>query len=120
MKHLTLITAFALAVSGAAMAEGDAAKGARVFKKCAACHAVQEGKRKSGPHLAGILGRPAASVDGFKYSAAMTDAGLTWDEDTLRGFLAAPKKFLPKTKMSFPGIRKEADMDNLIAYLSGL
>ena len=120
MKKLILITAAAVLAGPVAQAAGDANEGERVFKKCAACHTVEPGKRKPGPHLQNIVGRPAASVEGFKYSRAMTASGLVWDEETLRAFLAAPKKIVPKTKMSFPGIKKDSDMDNLIAFLEGL
>lgn len=115
------ILAAAAVISGtSAFAEGDAAKGERVFKKCAACHSADPDQRKPGPHLQGIVNRPAGSVEGFRYSASMLESGLVWDEDTLRVFLADPKGTVPKTKMSFPGIRKDQDLTNLIAYLQGL
>ena len=120
MTRVFLIAAALWSAGFAANAQGDAAKGERVFKKCAACHAIEAGKKKSGPHLQAILGREGASIEGFKYSKAMAAAGLTWDEETLRAFLTDPKGYVPKTKMSFAGIRKPADMDNLIEYLKGL
>ena len=120
MQKMILVAATLGLVGSMAAAEGDAAKGERVFKKCAACHTVEPGKKKPGPHLQNILGRSAASVEGFKYSKAMIEAGLTWDEETLRAFLAAPKKFVPKTKMSFPGIKKDGDLEDLISYMKGL
>lgn len=120
MKYLAIFASALLLMSSHVMAEGDAKKGERVFKKCAACHTTEPGKKKPGPHLQNILGRAAGSVDGFKYSKAMSGANLVWDAENLRGFLAKPKKFMPKTKMSFPGLKKDADLDNLIAYLSGL
>jgi cytochrome c len=103
-----------------AFAEGDADAGEKVFKKCAACHTVEPGKRKPGPHLQGIVGREAGSVDGFKYSKAMTGSGIIWNVEALEAFLADPKKAVKGTKMSFRGIKDNEDLANLIAYLEGL
>lgn len=100
-----------------ALAEGDVAAGEKVFKKCKACHVVDSEKNRLGPHLVGVMGREAGSVDGFKYSKAMTEAGVTWDETTLDEYLADPKGYIPKNKMAFPGLKKEEDRANLIAYL---
>jgi cytochrome c len=97
------------------------AAGEKVFKKCKACHQVGEGaKNRSGPELNGILGRAAAASDGFKYSSAMADAaaaGLVWDAESLHAFLEKPKSFVPKTKMSFAGLKDSEDRDAVIAYL---
>lgn len=101
----------------AAQAEGDVAAGEKVFKKCKACHVIDSEKNRLGPHLIGLFGRAAGSVDGFKYSKAMTDSGITWDETTLDAYLADPKGYVPKNKMAFPGLKKEADRVNVIAYL---
>lgn len=109
-----------LVAATASFADGDAAKGERVFKKCAACHSADPGQRKPGPHLQNIWDRPAASVEGFNYSSAMQEAALVWDEAALRAFLRDPKGTVPRTKMSFRGITKEEDLTNLLAYLKGL
>lgn len=109
---------FVGAQSGAA--EGDAAAGKKVFKKCAACHAVEEGKKKVGPTMFGVWGREAGAVEGYKYSKAMGEAGYAWDEEHLSGFLASPKKYLPGTKMSFPGLKKPEQISDLLAYLKSL
>ena len=98
-------------------AEGDAAKGEKVYKKCKSCHSLEAGKNKIGPHLNGVIGRTAGAVEGFKYSSAMADSGLVWDEATLDSFLAKPKELVPKTKMAFPGLKKEADRQDVIAYM---
>ena len=103
--------------SGQALAEGDAAKGKKVFNKCKSCHSLEAGKNKIGPSLANIVGRAAASVEGYKYSKAMKNSDLTWDEATLSSFLKKPKKFLKGTKMSFGGIKSEDKRNDLIAYL---
>ena len=97
------------------------AKGEKVFKKCKACHQVGEGaKNRVGPILTGIIGQPAGAVEGFKYSKPMAKAaedGLIWDHESLSAFLANPKKYLPKTKMSFAGLKKAEEIEAIIAYL---
>ncbi|MEM7597591.1 MAG: c-type cytochrome [Pseudomonadota bacterium] len=96
-------------------------RGEKVFKKCAACHAVGEGaKNKSGPQLNAVLDRPIGSVDGFAYSKAFQAAleeGRTWDEASLIAFLADPKGTMKGTKMAFSGLKKEGDQEAIIAYL---
>ena len=104
-----------------AFAEGDAAKGKKIFNKCKACHAVGDGaKNKVGPVLTGIVDSPAALNPDFKYSATLieaAEAGLVWDTVSLSAFLTNPKLFMDGTKMSFAGLRKESDIENIIAYL---
>ncbi len=107
---------FALA-SHQALAEADLAKGEKIFKKCKTCHSLEEGKKKQGPHLAGLFGRTAGSVEGYKYSKAMKESGIVWDEETLDAYLTKPKDLVPKTKMAFPGLKKEQDRIDIIAYL---
>ncbi len=106
----------ALALAGVATAQ-NAEKGKRVFNKCKACHSLQAGKRKIGPDLANLIGRKAGTVKGFRYSKAMKKSGITWDEKSLDKYLTKPRKFLKGTKMAFPGLKKKADRDNLIAFL---
>ncbi len=107
-------------LSGAAFAQ-DVAAGEKVFKKCSACHAVGEGaKNKVGPHLNDMFGRTAGTLEGYKYSKPMIDAGaggLVWDAATLTQYLADPKAMIKGTKMSFAGLKKEEDLANVIAYL---
>lgn len=96
--------------------------GAKVFKKCSACHKVGDGaKNATGPLLNGIVGRAAGSVEGFKYSNALADmaaGGLIWDEASLHDFLASPKAFMKGTKMTFAGLKDEDDRKAVIAYLA--
>ncbi|MCP1167664.1 c-type cytochrome [Limimaricola sp. ASW11-118] len=97
------------------------AAGERVFKKCAACHQVGDNARnRSGPQLNGIVGRSAGTVEGFRYSGAMEEAGaegLVWDHESLAGFLADPRGYLKGTKMSFAGLRSEEDIAAITAFL---
>jgi len=113
----SLIAGFLLLGSQAALAEGDAAKGEKIYKKCKACHSLEAGKNKVGPSLAGLFGRTAGTDEGFKFSDAMKESGIVWDEATLDSFLEKPKKVVPKTRMAFPGLKKEQDRMDLIAYL---
>ena len=114
---LAAITACALALSAGAATAGDAAKGKKVFNKCKACHSLEAGKKKIGPHLAGIIGREAGAVEGFKYSKAMMESGVTWTVENIDAYLAKPKEFIPKNKMVFVGLKKEADRANVIEFL---
>lgn len=97
------------------------AKGEKTFKKCKACHQVGDGaKSRTGPILNGIIGAPAGHAEGFRYSKAMkaaAEGGLVWDEAELAAFLAKPKKYMKGTKMSFAGLKKEGDIEAVIAYL---
>lgn len=93
--------------------------GEAVFKKnCAICHELAPGKTKLGPSLAGIVGRKAGSVPGYAYSVANKNSGVTWDEKTLDTYLTDPRKFMPGTKMTFPGLKNADDRKSLIEYLS--
>jgi cytochrome c len=112
------IVASALALgSSVALAEGDAAHGQVVFNKCKACHSVDEPKNKVGPYLVGVFGRPAGSVEGFKYSEAMKSSGITWDEQTIAEYLADPRGYIKGNRMAFVGLKNQQDIADVIAYL---
>lgn len=116
-----LVSATACAAAQDTAITGDAEAGEKVYKKCVACHSVEEGKKKIGPHLFAVIDRPAATIDGFKYSKAMIKAGeegLVWDIPNMTEYLAAPKKMIKGTKMTFAGLKKPEDIENVIAYLA--
>jgi cytochrome c len=113
----TVIAGVVLFGGHAALAEGDAAAGEKVFRKCKACHSVEAGKNKVGPSLHGVIGRDAGTEEGFKYSDAMKESGIVWDEETLDAYLKKPKELVPGTRMAFPGLKDEQDRLDVIAYL---
>lgn len=121
--QLAVIAAIA-GFSTTAMAEGDAAKGENVFKKCKICHQVGEGaKNQVGPQLNGIIGRKAGSLADFNYSPAMKEAGekgLVWNEESIAKYVENPKDFVAKNKMAFVGLKKEDERADVIAYLKTL
>jgi cytochrome c len=99
------------------LASADLFKGAKTFKKCAACHKLEDGANGVGPHLYGVVNRDVGAVSGFKYSGSLVAVAQNWSSDNLNGFLTKPSKYAPGTKMSFNGLSKSADRANLIAYL---
>lgn len=122
MSGLATVVAVSL-FAGSALAEGDVKKGEKVFKRCKACHKVEDGKNGVGPHMFGIVGRDVAGVEGYKYSKAMVEYGSgdeVWDADRLSRYLAKPKKEVKGTKMAFAGLKKEAQIADVIAYLDTL
>jgi cytochrome c len=107
-------------VGAASAARGqDAERGKEVFLKCVACHPL-DSKNSLGPNLRGVLGRKAGSVEGFRYSRAMKNADIVWDEKTLDAFLDDPQKVVPGTTMPFSGIPDPRERADLIAYLATL
>ena len=106
---------------GPLLASADVAAGEKVFKKCAACHTIEDGgANKVGPGLWDIIGHPVGAKDGFGYSAALTEyaaGGTTWDYENLNKFFLKPKAYIKGTAMGFAGLKKEKDRANLIAYM---
>ncbi|WP_432382022.1 c-type cytochrome [Duganella sp. P38] len=115
MKRLLLI---ALLAAGQAGAAGDPKNGARLFQRCAACHAVGPyASAGYGPQLNGIVGRRSASTTDYKYSEAMRKSGLVWTEKNLAAFLRAPHDVVPGTSMRFWGIKDEQQVADLLSYM---
>jgi cytochrome c len=120
VTHLRDYVFAAVVLAGSVSAAGaqDAALGEKVFLKCKACHQIGEGAKIAvGPVLNGIVGRPAGTYPGYSYSDANKGSGLTWDAATLKDYLKNPRAKIPGTKMIFPGLPKDEDIDNVIAYL---
>jgi cytochrome c len=105
------------------LAAADIEVGKKLSKKCAACHTFDKGgKKKVGPNLYGVVMRPVASVEGFKYSTAMKEfsADKKWTYDELNSFITKPKAYIKKTSMGFAGLKKIEQRANIIAYLRSL
>ena len=114
-----LVFALGTAVLAAAPAHAqDAAAGEKVFAQCRACHQIGENAKNAvGPVLNGLFGRHSGSVEGYSYSPANKNSGITWDEATFREYIKDPKAKIPGTKMIFAGIKDDKRIDDLIAYL---
>jgi len=103
----------------ALFASTSSADGAKVFKKCAACHSISKGGgNKIGPALWGVVGRMAGSISDYKYSKAMASHGRVWSFDEMNGFLTKPKDWLKGTKMSYAGLKNAKDRAALILYMN--
>ena len=103
----------------ALFASTSVAEGAKVFKKCAACHSINEGgSNKIGPALWGVLGRLAGSIPDYKYSKAMAAHGKNWSFEEMNGFLLKPKVWIKGTKMSFAGLKNEKERAAVILYMN--
>ncbi len=117
MRSFVLSAALLLAGLGAAQAQ-DAAAGEKVFAQCRACHQVGESAKNAvGPVLNGLFGRTAGSVEGYNYSPANKNSGITWDEATFREYIQNPRAKIPGTKMVYAGLKDEQRINDLIAYL---
>jgi cytochrome c len=109
--------ALAAALTTSALAQ-DVAAGEKIFNVCRACHEIGDGaKNEIGPVLKGIVGRKSGSYPGYSYSDANKNSGIVWDEATLREYLKNPRAKVPGTKMLFPGLRRDDDIVNVIAFL---
>jgi len=121
MKKLTLsalVVVASSAIASAALAQ-DAEAGKASFNKCLACHAIGEGaKNKVGPVLNGLEGRKSGTAEGYSYSDANKNSGITWNKEQFLDYIKDPRAKIPGTKMIFAGIKNETEAANLWAYLS--
>jgi cytochrome c len=118
MKQL-LLGLLALTVSTGMAAAQDVAAGEQSFKKCLPCHAVgEDAKNKVGPVLNGLDGRKSGSIEGFSYTDANKNSGITWNEAAFKEYIADPRAKIPGTKMVFAGIKNEKEAGDLWAYLA--
>lgn len=119
MKHVFLLVA--LLTPNIVLADGDPARGKRAFLQCVMCHSAVPGGHKSGPSLASVWGRKAATVEGFwNYSDALKQADIVWNDVTLNEWLASPKTMVPGTSMRIPGVKDAEVRQDIIAYLKQL
>jgi cytochrome c len=118
MKSVLVAAVILAAMAQTAQAQ-DAAAGEQSFKKCLPCHAIGEGaKNKVGPELNGLDGRKAGTTEGYSYSDANKNSGLTWNKDVFLDYIKDPRAKIPGTKMIFPGIKNEKEAGDLWAYLA--
>ena len=115
MKQIIIILSVLMLIS---VAHADTkVSGEKVFKRCVACHSFT--KTKIGPPLGNIFGKKAGSVKGFKYSKAMKNSDIVWNDCSLDSFLKKPRKYIKGTKMRFSGLKKKSHREALIKYLKG-
>jgi cytochrome c len=120
MKRAILMVLSLMAAAGSADADGDAAIGERIYKKCVACHSIVDAANKLGPSLLGIVDKKAGAAEGYAYSAAFktfAEAGAVWDDKTLDAWIANPKSVVKGSKMAFVGLKNETERADLIAFL---
>ncbi|WP_126400858.1 c-type cytochrome [Blastochloris tepida] len=109
---------FVLAAGVTSAQAQDAAKGEQIFKQCLVCHSIGPGaKNKVGPVLNGLFGRKSGTIEGFNYSEANKNSGITWNEDVFRVYIKDPKAKIPGTKMIFAGVKDEQQISDLIAFI---
>lgn len=98
-------------------ASAQQADGERMFRqRCGACHSLEPGQNRAGPHLSGVVGRTAGSIEGARYSAAMRESGIVWDSQSLDAFLAAPRQVVPGTSMTV-GVPDAAQRAAIVSHL---
>ena len=119
LSALIALTSLTLAASGALADDVDLVAGKASFNKCLACHAIGDGaKNKVGPELNGLDGRKSGTAEGYSYSDANKNSGITWSEAQFKEYIKDPKAKIPGTKMSFAGIKSENEINNLWAFVS--
>src|SRR5689334_17275406 len=116
-----VLSVLGAAAHAAAHAAGDPARGADLFRQnCSLCHSTEPGQNLVGPTLFSVVGRPAASIANFPYSAAMKESGIRWTTSQLMVYLKAPRQYLPGVKMMFAGLPDPKDRENIVAFLATL
>ena len=115
--RVTMVLLVALALPGAARADGDAARGEVKFQDCAACHKLEAGANNLGPSLHGVFTRKAGELADFRYSPAIKRSGIAWTPETLDTFITDPQATVPGNRMPYAGMASPSDRADLIAYL---
>jgi len=118
MRQLVIAAVILTASTGVTLAQ-DVEAGESSFKKCMPCHDIgEDAKNKVGPELNGLDGRKAGTAEGFNYSDANKNSGITWSEATFKEYIKDPRAKVPGTKMIFPGVKNEKEVNNLWAFVS--
>lgn len=118
MTRMLLLAAAVLAASAGATRAQDLAAGENSFKKCLPCHSVgEDAKNKVGPVLNGLEGRKSGTIEGYSYSEANKNSGITWSDETFKEYIRDPRAKIPGTKMVFAGIKNDREVNDLWAYL---
>jgi len=104
----------------AMVASADVEAGKQTFRQCSACHAVDPGRNMVGPSMHGVVGREIASVEGFRYSDALSGLEGDWTLEELSAWLENPRDYAPGNRMGYPGLKDEQDRANVIAYMDSL
>lgn len=115
---LAAASVLAASITGSVFAEGDAANGERLFNRCSGCHTV-DGQNRAGPALDGVFGRTAGTVEGFRYSTALVESNIVWDEEALDTYLSGPTSMVRGTRMT-AHLTDPEDRADIIAYLRSL
>jgi cytochrome c len=116
--RLLIIGCFGVGLMGSPAVAADASHGKLLYQACVACHS--EKPDAIGPSLKGVVGRKAAALEDFRYSAPMRRANLTWDDANLRAYIADPQGTVKGNRMPFGGLREPGDVDDVVAYLKTL
>ncbi len=106
-------------VAGVACADGDAARGKKLYEECAACHSLERGVHALGPSLQGVFERKAGDLTDFRYSPPLKRSGIAWSAQTLDAFIADPQKEIKGNRMPYSGMPEARDRADLIEYLRG-
>ncbi len=118
MKAIFIIISFSLFLLPTQVLSNDFDKGKKVYRKCKACHTIALGaKHRVGPNLYKVINRKAGKAEGYKYSKAMKNSEVVWNEKNLSQYLINPRKFIKGTKMAFAGLKKDSDIINVIFYI---
>ncbi len=118
MKIIIIIFSFSFIILPSQVFSQDFEKGKKVYRKCKACHTIALGaKHRVGPNLYQIINKKAGKTEGYRYSKAMKNSEVVWNEENLSKYLINPRKFIKGTKMAFAGLKKDSDISNVIYYI---
>ncbi len=121
ISNIIVVSLLVLGMSLPGRVAADVEAGKKAFVKCQACHTVEKDVNRIGPSLYGIFGRKAGTLVSYpNYSEQMKASGVVWDEEAIGTLVKNPRTFIPKTKMLFVGLKDDAEIANLLAYLKSV